>query len=502
MPAAFDICISTGSAPAGDDLYDVTLTDRDCRLRVTLDPGLNQLVERRVLGAESTLSQASFCPTFSAQVTGGPASPREVSYRLVNMVVREDDEDDEDAGFGILDMDSLPWFGSSEPADVPLRASRSVFLPLWNNVDYSGEAWREAPPPEENDEEEEEGRRPAVSVSELRDYFLSGQRGRARGQLIVRITNKSQLMYYGRADRNCDCPYKAVLEVCDRTGSASVVLWNSMCVRWYRCLKPGDIISLRQYRVKQQYLGEEGDIEISVNSRNPAAHLDLLPESRVLSEYAPPDPPYSFCSSQELLDRPHGTTCDVIGLLTFAGRSERVRTRDGKGAELLEYRWLQLEDDSSPQPITVKLFSTSQPETHRRLHPLSVVVCTRLKLIRSDHSCSYLTNTTFTQVYCTGLDQHSRMSYRRLARVRLFLRWLRSQDEGQMLSRALIGGFFIHPAPPTSLEPFMKERKGQLTVLLCGGGPVRVCWSCVISYCQRAFGLWASPAISLVFLDK
>lgn len=71
-----------------------------------------------------------------------------------------------------------------------------------------------------------------------------------------------------------------------------------------------------------------------------------------------------------------------------------------------------------------------------------------------------------------------------------------------MLSRALIGGFFIHPAPPTSLEAFMKERKGQLTVLLCGGGPVRVCWSCVISYCQRAFGLWASPAISLVFLDK
>lgn len=38
---------------------------------------------------------------------------------------------------------------------VPLRASRSVFLPLWNNVDYSGEQWRETPPPEEEDDEEE-----------------------------------------------------------------------------------------------------------------------------------------------------------------------------------------------------------------------------------------------------------------------------------------------------------------------------------------------------------
>lgn len=41
---------------------------------------------------------------------------------------------------------------------MPLRANRSVFLPLWNNVDYSGEVWRETPPTEEGeDEEEEEG---------------------------------------------------------------------------------------------------------------------------------------------------------------------------------------------------------------------------------------------------------------------------------------------------------------------------------------------------------
>lgn len=60
---------------AGDDLYDVTLTDGDCRLRVTLDPGLNQQVERRVLRAGSTLGQASFSPTFSDQV---PGCPREV----------------------------------------------------------------------------------------------------------------------------------------------------------------------------------------------------------------------------------------------------------------------------------------------------------------------------------------------------------------------------------------------------------------------------------------
>lgn len=99
------------------------------------------------------------------------------SFRLVSLQVREaepgDDEEDEEVRGS--DWVSLPWFGPSEPTGdvspagpppagplVPLRANRSVFLPLWNNVDHSGEVWREAPPSEEGeddeDEEEDEGR--------------------------------------------------------------------------------------------------------------------------------------------------------------------------------------------------------------------------------------------------------------------------------------------------------------------------------------------------------
>ncbi|XP_054456936.1 RPA-related protein RADX isoform X2 [Anoplopoma fimbria] len=453
----------------GDDLYDVTLTDGDCRLRVTLDPGLNRLVERHVLRPGSTLRNATFTSAMTAQLPECPgASADRDSYRLVRAEVTDGapGEDDQDEGLRRIHVDSLPWFGSSGPAGplVPLRANRSLFLPLWNNVDYSGEVWMEAPPTEE-DEETEEARRPAVTVSELRDSFLIGRRSVARGavhhQLIVRIINKSHLMYYGRRDQNCECPYKVVLEVCDGTGSVCVVLWNSVCVRWYCRLKPGDIISLRRYRVKRHFQAEPDDIEISVNSRNPAALISVLPESSVSPEHLPPAASYSFCNSQELLVRPHGVVCDVIGLLTFSGRPERIRS-DGRGAELLEYHWLRLEDGSSNQPIMVKLFSTSQPETHHKLHPLSVVVCSSLKLIKASDRTEvfYLTNTTYTQVYCTGQGHHSEMSYRRLRPVRHFLQWLRSQDDGQVLSRALIGGFFIHPPPPVSLETYMKDRRG------------------------------------------
>ncbi|KAM4536299.1 RPA-related protein RADX isoform 2-T2 [Odontesthes bonariensis] len=462
----------------GDDLYDITLTDADCRLQVTLDPGLNRLVERRILQPGVAVWNATFSPALSAQLPEctGACGARD-SYRLASLEVRDEAADPGVSGTDVS-WDALPWFGSSEPAgpSAPLRAHRSVFLPLWNNVDYSGEAWSLAPPTDDEEAEqeeageEEEGRRPAVTVSELRDSFLSGRRGVLRGavhhQLILRIVNKSHLMYYGRTDRNCECPYKALLEASDRTGSVSIVLWNSVCVRWYRCLKPGDIVSLSHYRVKKHFQAEAEDMEISVNSRNPAARLSVLPESSVSPEYRPPAPTYTFYSRKELLDRPHGSVCDVIGLLTFAGRSERIRGKDGRGAELLEYRWLRLEDGSSDEPILVKLFSTSQPEAHLKLHPLSVLVCTRLKLIRDGtRGWSYLTNTAHTQVYCTGLGHHSQMSYRKLRQVKRFLQWLRSQDDGQVLSRALIGGFFIYPPPPVSLETFMKERRGELGFL-------------------------------------
>ncbi|XP_034020763.1 RPA-related protein RADX [Thalassophryne amazonica] len=450
----------------GDDLYDITLTDGDCRLRVTLDPGLNRLVEKNCLRPGTKLCNAAFAASLSTHLPqSSSASGHYESYRLVSLEVRGQVAEDADTLRGQVEQwNALPWFGSFDPEGSlgPLRAARSTFLPLWNNVDYCGQVWRETPPSEEEGRDQQLARGPAVTVSQLREDFLSGRRGAPIHQLIVRIIKKSHLMYYGKADASCDCPYKAMLEVCDHTGSVSAVLWNSVCVNWYRCLKPGDIISLRRYRVKNSYFSNSDDIEISVNSRNPAARIVILPQSSVPAERRLPAATYSFCSSAELQPVADDAVCDVIGLVTFLGRAERIRSKDGIGAELLEYRWLRLEDGESSQPMMVKLFATSQPETHSKIRPLSVVVCTQMKVIRLPDRADggvYLTNTTYTQVYCTG--HHSQMDYQELRPVRHFLHWLRGQDDRLVLSRAVIGGFFIYPPPPVSMRMFMKEKRGQ-----------------------------------------
>lgn len=72
--------------------------------------------------------------------------------------------------------------------------------------------------------------------------------------------------------------------------------------------------------------------------------------------------------------KPSVTVAMVIRMIcpvyfVFHTSTRMFASVDGQGAELLEYRWLRLEDGTSDQPIVVKLFSTSQPETHRKLHP-------------------------------------------------------------------------------------------------------------------------------------
>ncbi|KAG7464578.1 hypothetical protein MATL_G00167080 [Megalops atlanticus] len=463
---------------ASDSLYDATVSDGDCRLRVTIHPSLNPLVERNDLRCGCQLRNVTFSSVAEADDgTDGDGCP---AYRVVSLEV--DADAGGDAGleaFCGIDLDALPWFGlqgDDQPSPLPLRAQRSSYLPLWNNQDYRGEMWRDTPPPgggggssESDSGEGTEDLQPTVTLQEVRQGFLSRSRV-IRGVLVVQILQKSRLFYYGRAERNCKSPYKAILEVADWSGRATVVLWNSVCMDWYRCVHPGVVLRLARYRVKESYnsrMGEneQDDIEISLNSRNPSANISVIPRKDVLSQWRLPRPSYTFYSGKDILSCPLGATCDVIGLVVFVGRAERTRRKDSQGMELWEYRWLRLEDGTTNQPILVKLFSTSQPEIHSVIHPLSILVCTNLQLVRTapdrPSSFQYLTNTSLTQVYCTGSGHHSTMPYRRLHPVRQFIQWLQTVDENQVLHRAVIGGFFSYPPLPVSLERYMKNRKGE-----------------------------------------
>ncbi|XP_076828256.1 RPA-related protein RADX isoform X2 [Brachyhypopomus gauderio] len=460
------------SISMSDSLFDATITDGDCKIRVSLDPSLNRLVHRNTLRCGSVVRNVMF----SARDCGEGDSR---TFHICSLDV--DALSSKDAALCALssmDVASLAWMGS-EPSLVPLRARRSTYLPLWNNHDFTGDMWRETPPDtgEEGSEDElvDDGQ-PIVSLAELRRRFLSGSR-RPRGALCVRIFHKSRLMYYGKSEQSCECPYKAELQVGDGSLTVCVVLWNTMCLDWYRCLQPGQVLRLSRYRVKESYSSRSGhdsepNIEISLNSRNPTADVAIVPVQHVSPEWSLPDVPHNFLSRQELLCCPLGSICDVIGVVVFVGRQERVRSTDGRRSELEEYRWLQLQDGTSDQPMIIKLFSTSQPDIQSRIQPMALVVCTRLKLIRSTvgrtTTFEYLTNTPLTQVYCTGTASRPVMPYRGLRPVRKFLQWLKQVDEASMLDRVVIGGHFSYPPLPVSMQSFVDSRQGDAG-LISGG---------------------------------
>ncbi|KAK3546404.1 hypothetical protein QTP70_026285 [Hemibagrus guttatus] len=463
------------SISMSDSLYDATITDGDCRVRVSLDPSLNRLIHRNKLRCGSVVRNVVFSASNEGEVNS-----RTFHIRSLDV----DSSGRSDAALLSLfsvNVDSLPWVMTDEPSLVPLRARRSTYLPLWNNHDFSGETWRYTPSSEtglEDSEEEEvvEDAQPVVSLAELRRRFLSGSL-RRKGALCVRILHKSRLIYYGKADQSCECPYKAELQVADGSMSVLVVLWNSVCLDWYRCLQPGQVLRLSRYRVKDSYSSRsredaEPNIEISLNSRNPAAKVAIIPKQHVSPEWGLPDLPHNFVSGNELQTTPPSTICDVIGVVVFVGRQERIRSKDGRRSEFEEYCWIQLEDGTTDQRITIKLFSTSQPDIQSRIQPMALIVCTRLKLIRntvgSATTFDYLSNTSFTQVYCTGTGSHSAMPYRGIRPVRQFLQWLKQVDEANMLERAVIGGYFSYPPLPVSLQGFMESRQGEAG-LISGG---------------------------------
>ncbi|XP_042583023.1 RPA-related protein RADX [Cyprinus carpio] len=456
------------SVSMSESLFDATITDGDCKIRVSLDPAVNRLISVNMLHCGSVIrhvelsrgeDSASFhvCSLEVDRVSGGDAALRALSSVSVR---------------------AIPWMGA-EPSAGPLRARRSSYLPLWNNHDFCGEMWRDTAPSEpdaEDSEEEIDDIGSTVSLAEVRRHFLSGSR-RYRGALCVRILHKSRLIYFGKADQKCECPYKAELQVADGSSSACVVLWNTVCLEWYRILHPGQVVRLCRYRVKDSYSSRTGQdsephIEISLNSRNPAAQITIIPKNQISPDWVLPDLPHSFICGQELPSCPQGHIGDVIGVVIFVGRPERVRRKDGQRSEIEEYRWLQLADRTSDKPIMIKLFSTSQPDIQSRIYPMALLVCTRLKLIRSavDRATTfeYLTNTSLTQVYCTGTGSHPVMPYRGIRPIRQFLHWLKQVDESSLLERAVIGGYFGYPPLPVSLPNFMENRRGEAG-LISGG---------------------------------
>nr|XP_046265995.1 RPA-related protein RADX [Scatophagus argus] len=439
--------------------YDVTLTDGVWRAKCFVHPDLNHLVHTNILrtGADISITQCSF--VYNERILGH-------GYICIEKL---------QCGAGrsavlrrIKDVSSLPVLvkhGMERSAvlqsDVPLQVSRKHYLSLWNNDDPEGDVWIYGPPSSDT----------VLDVSKI--TLLSSLESCFKNTwkplpLLVRIIHKSRLRYYGKFGLKIDYPYQAYFEVADQSGTMSLVLWNELCPEFYHKLNVGTVLYLQSYTLKQSYSNRShpqmdhhrmktfNSVEICLNPRNPASVITVVSPKNVLPQWGLPEVSYQFVTRSELEKLSNNSACDVIGLVTFVGRVERVKSKGNKGPEKYwTYRWIHAVDGTSGHPFILEVFSSSQPEIFSRICPMTYLVCTQMRVCQVEGAMPYLTSSCETETFITGY--HKGQPYVSDLKVKSFIQWTKTLKDNVVLQKTAVGGHYCYPHPPQKCTKSMAD---------------------------------------------
>ncbi|XP_016061893.1 PREDICTED: uncharacterized protein CXorf57 homolog [Miniopterus natalensis] len=432
--------------------YDVTISDGVYQEKCFLDPRLNFLVYKNILkvGIEMKIFRVS-CLYNEKRLGQGILC-------IDNIHCGE-----------TLDTISLaiPFRNSAheEIPERPLRGGKSHYLALWNNEDPYGDIWLTNKQPEEYNFNNTK----IISLSHLEMTWTNRRNFPA---LLVRIMHKSRLRYYGKPDKNMIEPYQTFLEVADSSGTVSVIMWNTLCPEWYKCLRVGLVLLLQDYSVKKSFpfrpqplpvdpqIKLISTMEVSLNLRDPPTNITIIPEKQLKPEWRLPKLNHRFITRSELDDMPEKQICDVVGLLVFVGRVQRLKKKENS-EDFWSYRWIHIADGTSEQPFIVELFSTSQPEIFENICPMTYFICTQLKVVRNNNQVPkllYLTTTNESRVFITG---HRGQPYINETKVKNFIHWNKIRTESGERKNTVIGGYYPYPPVPETFSKYSTSVKVQ-----------------------------------------
>ncbi|KAG5284368.1 hypothetical protein AALO_G00025940 [Alosa alosa] len=350
--------------------------------------------------------------------------------------------------------------------DLPLDAGRKHYLPLWNNEDPHGTVWSPNCSPVDVVFDVSK----ICLVADLEFFYV---RGKPPRPILVRVMHKSRLRHYGKPTTSIDFPYQAYFEVADQSGVISMVLWNEVCVEWYHKLNVGTELYLNRYTLKQAYQQRSrpkmnnslmffNSIEISLNPES--AVMSVIPPRKVQPQWCLPEVSYLFHTRSEIENLCNNTVVDVIGLVTFVGRTERLRSRGNAVPDRFwTYRWVHAVDGTSESPFILEIFSTSQPDMFNSIHPMALLVCTQMRVCCEQGSHRYLTSSAETQVFTTGY--HKNQPYQSQPKVKAFIQWVKTQKDRDILAKCTVGGYYCCPSPQPTFTLNTDQSSAETKIL-------------------------------------
>ncbi|XP_040006032.1 RPA-related protein RADX isoform X2 [Xiphias gladius] len=446
--------------------YDVTITDGVWRAKCLVHFGLNHLVHTSTLrtGTDISITQCSFVYNERRLGHGYICIEKLICGAERSVVLPR-----------ISDVGSLPMLvkhGMERSvvlhSDVPLQVSRKHYLSLWNNDDPEGDVWSSDSPSSDT----------LLDVSKI-TLLSSLESYRSPWKplpLLVKIIHKSRLRYYGKFGLKIDYPYQAYFEVADQSGTMSLVLWNELCPEFYKRLNVGTVLYLQNYKLKQSYSNRSrpqmdhhrmktfNSVEICLNPRNPASVITVVSPKSVLPQWGLPEVSYQFTTRSELEKLASNSACDIIGLVTFVGRVERVKSKGNKGPEKYwTYRWVHAVDGTSNHPFILEIFSSSQPEIFSCICPMTYLVCTQMRVCQVEGSLPYLTSSCETETFITGY--HKGQPYVSDPTVKSFIQWTKTLKDNVILKKTAVGGYYCYPRPPKTFTQSMADASAQVPLV-------------------------------------
>ncbi|KAK3526875.1 hypothetical protein QTP86_001263 [Hemibagrus guttatus] len=414
-----------GDARAAPDSYsyDVTVTDGKWRVKCSVAPGLARLVQVNSIRCGSCLLVEHFSLVYDeTRLRHGCVFIDEARLGL----------SEADILLSVKELDALRWWthesvGSSVMAltDVPLLNNRKHYLALWNNEDPHGAVWVPNSPP------------PDVVIDVSKIAFLGDMESfsastRQPLPLLVRVLHRSRLRYYGKPGQNIDFPFQAYFEVADQSGVMSMVLWNDLCPEWYQRLVVGSVLYLQKFTVKRSYQNRSRpqlgklplvfyrSTEICLNPWNPTAIITVIPPKSIQPQWNLPEVTYNFSTRSEVERLENNEACDIIGLVTYVSRVERIRNKGNTCPEKFwTHRWVHAVDGTSDSPFILEIFASSQPEIFNSISP----------------SC------------------HRKQPYVYDPKVRAFIHWTKTLKDSVVLRKTAVGGYYRYPPPPKTFTP-------------------------------------------------
>ncbi|XP_041750854.1 RPA-related protein RADX isoform X2 [Coregonus clupeaformis] len=447
--------------------YDMTVTDGVWQAKCILDRSLNNLIHKNIIrsGIDINITQCSFV-----------YNERRLGQGCVCIEKIEHGSKESNVLRKIKDLDSLPMlskdgFGNivALQSDSPLQVGRKHYLSLWNNEDPEGRVWVPDVPPSD-------------VVLDVSKMTLLCDLESSLGcmfrplPLIVRVIHKSRLRYYGKPGLKIDYPYQAYFEVADQSGTMSLVLWNELCPEWYQRLNVGTVLYLQNYTLKQSYQNRSRphidnhrmksfhSVEMCLNPRNPTAVLTVVPAKSVPPQWGLPEVSYQFAIRSELESLASNSACDVIGLVTFVSRVERIKNKGNTGPEKYwTYRWVHAVDGTSNIPFILEIFASSQPEIFNGIYPMTYLVCTQMRKCQEQDSLPYLTSSCETQIFTTGY--HKGQPYVSDPRVKSFIQWTKTLKDSVMLKKTVVGGHYCFPHAPLIFTQSVADGSAQVPLV-------------------------------------